>query len=65
MLGHKRVWDAEEEYGDVEEVLEGVGKPYLITAELRDIVHQGNGQVGVSKKTVPLQISLPSHMLHL
>jgi hypothetical protein len=37
---HKRVWHAEEEYGDAEEVLEGVGKSYLMTAELRDVVHQ-------------------------
>jgi hypothetical protein len=37
---HRRVWDAEEEYGDAEEVLEGVGKPYLMTAELRDVAHQ-------------------------
>jgi hypothetical protein len=37
---HKRVWDVEEEYGDVEEVLEGAGKPYLITAELCDVAHQ-------------------------
>jgi hypothetical protein len=36
---HRQVWDAEEEYGDVEEVLEGVGKPYLMTAELCDIAH--------------------------
>jgi hypothetical protein len=37
---HKRVWDAEEEYGDIEEVLEGAGKPYLMIAELRDVAHQ-------------------------
>jgi hypothetical protein len=37
---HRRVWDAEEEYGDAEEVLEGAGKPYLMTAELRDVAHQ-------------------------
>jgi hypothetical protein len=37
---HRRVWDAEEEYGDIEEVLEGAGKPYLMTAELRDVAHQ-------------------------
>jgi hypothetical protein len=36
---YKRVWDAKEEYGDVEEVLEGAGKSYLMTAELRDIAH--------------------------
>jgi hypothetical protein len=37
---HRRVWDAEEEYGDAEEVLEGTGKPYLMTPELRDIAHE-------------------------
>jgi hypothetical protein len=39
-LVHRRVWDAEEEYGDAEEVLEGVGKPYLMTAKLRSVAHQ-------------------------
>jgi hypothetical protein len=37
---HRRVWDAEEEYGDAEEVLEGAGKSYLMTAELCDVAHQ-------------------------
>jgi hypothetical protein len=37
---HRRVWDAEEEYGDAEEVLEGVGKLYLMTPELRDVAHE-------------------------
>jgi hypothetical protein len=37
---HRQVWDAKEEYGDTEEVLEGAGKSYLMTAELCDIVHQ-------------------------
>jgi hypothetical protein len=37
---HRRVWDANEEYGDVEEALEGAGKPYEMTATLRDIAHQ-------------------------
>jgi hypothetical protein len=37
---HRQVWDAEEEYGNAEEVLEGAGKPYLMTAELCDVVHQ-------------------------
>jgi hypothetical protein len=36
---HRRVWDAEEEYGDVEEVLEGARKPYLMTLELQDVAH--------------------------
>jgi hypothetical protein len=31
-----RVWDIEEEYSDEEEVLEGVGKPYVMSAALRD-----------------------------
>jgi hypothetical protein len=30
---HRRVWDAEE-------VLEGAGRPYLMTASLRDVAHQ-------------------------
>jgi hypothetical protein len=34
------VWDAEEEYGDAEEVLEGTGRPYVMTASVRDLVHQ-------------------------
>jgi hypothetical protein len=37
---HRRVWDPEEEYGDAEDVLEGTGTPYIMTAELRDIAHQ-------------------------
>jgi hypothetical protein len=37
---HRRVWDAEEEYGDAEEVLEGAGKPYLMTTELHNVAHQ-------------------------
>ena len=36
---YRQVWDAEEEYGDVEEVLEGVGKSYLMIAELRNVAH--------------------------
>jgi hypothetical protein len=36
----RRVWDAEEEYGDVEEALEGAGKPFLMTAALRDVAHK-------------------------
>ena len=36
----RHVWDAKEEYGDVEEVSEGVGKLYIMTAELRDLAHQ-------------------------
>jgi hypothetical protein len=37
---HRRVWDAEEEYNDAEEVLEGAGKPYMINPALRDLAHQ-------------------------
>jgi hypothetical protein len=37
---HRQVWDAEEEYGNAEEVLEGAGKSYLMTAELRNVAHQ-------------------------
>jgi hypothetical protein len=36
----RRVWDADEEYGDIEEVLEGAGKPYMMTSALRDIRHK-------------------------
>jgi hypothetical protein len=36
---HRRVWDADEEYGDAEEALEGVGKPYVLSSALRDIAH--------------------------
>ena len=35
----RRVWDEEEEYGDAEEVLQGVGKPYVMSPELRDVAH--------------------------
>jgi hypothetical protein len=34
-----RVWDTDEEYGDAEEVLEGGGKPYIMTSALRDAAH--------------------------
>jgi hypothetical protein len=37
---HRQVWDAEEEYGNAEEVMEGTRKPYLMILELRDIVHK-------------------------
>ena len=37
---HKQVWDAEEEYGDAKEVLEGIEKPYLMTTELCNVAHQ-------------------------
>jgi hypothetical protein len=36
----RRVWDAEEEYGDAEEVPEGTRKPYVMTSALRDLAHQ-------------------------
>jgi hypothetical protein len=36
----QRVWDADEEYGDAEEVLEGAGRPYVMTPALRDLAHQ-------------------------
>jgi hypothetical protein len=36
----RQVWDAEEEYGDVEEVLEGGGKPYMLSAALRDAAYR-------------------------
>ena len=36
----RRVWDEDKEFGDAEEVLQGAGKPYMMTAELRDVAHQ-------------------------
>jgi hypothetical protein len=36
----RRVWDADEEYGDAEEVLEGAGKSYVMSAAQRDVAHQ-------------------------
>ncbi len=36
----RRVWDADEEYGDAEEVVEGAGSKYLMSATLRDLAHQ-------------------------
>ena len=37
---NRRVWDADEEYGDAEEVLQGAGKAYVMTPALRDLAHQ-------------------------
>jgi hypothetical protein len=34
------VWDAEEEYGNAEEVLEGAGRAYVMSTALRDLAHQ-------------------------
>jgi hypothetical protein len=36
----QRVWDADEEYGDAKEVLEGAGRPYVMTPALQDLGHQ-------------------------
>jgi hypothetical protein len=36
----RRVWDAEEEYGDAKEVLEGARRPYVMTTSMRDLTHQ-------------------------
>lgn len=36
----RRVWDADEEYGDAEDVLQGAGKPYVMTVVLRDLAHR-------------------------
>lgn len=36
----RRVWDADKEYGDAEEVLEGGAKPYIMTTALRDAAHK-------------------------
>jgi hypothetical protein len=33
------VWDADEEFGEAEEVLEGAGKPYVMSAALQDAAH--------------------------
>ena len=35
-----RVWDAGEEYGDAEGVVEGAGAKYLMSPVLRDLAHQ-------------------------
>jgi hypothetical protein len=37
---HRRVWDADEEYGNAEEVPEDTGKPYVMNLALRDVAHQ-------------------------
>ena len=36
----RQVWDADEEYKNAEEVLEGVGTKYLMTPALRDVAHR-------------------------
>ena len=36
----RRVWDADEEYGDAEEVLEGAGSGYVMSPPLRELAHQ-------------------------
>ena len=36
----RRVWDADEEYRDAEEVLEGAGTTFVMTQALRDLAHQ-------------------------
>jgi hypothetical protein len=36
---HRRVWNAKEEYGDAEEVLEGAGRLYMMTPGMRDLAH--------------------------
>ena len=36
----RRVWDEDEEYEDVEEVLQGTGKEFVMTPALRDLAHQ-------------------------
>jgi hypothetical protein len=35
----RRVWDADEEYGDAEVVLEGAGKSYVMSAAQCDVAH--------------------------
>lgn len=36
----RRVWVEDEENRDAEEVLQGVGKPYVMSPELRDVAHE-------------------------
>ena len=36
----RRVWDEDEEYGDAEEVLQGAGRAYMMSHELRDVAHE-------------------------
>jgi hypothetical protein len=36
----RRIWDAKEEYGDAEEVLEGGGKAYIMSTVVRDAAHK-------------------------
>ena len=36
----RHVWDADEEYGDAEEVLQGGGMPFVLTPALRDLAHR-------------------------
>ena len=38
-ITQRRVWNADEEYADAEEVLQGGGTPYVLTLALRDLVH--------------------------
>jgi hypothetical protein len=37
---HRCVWDADEEYGDAEEVPEGARKPYVMNSTLWDLTYQ-------------------------
>jgi hypothetical protein len=37
---HRRVWDTNEEYSEVEEALEGTSKPYMLSFALRDIAYK-------------------------
>jgi hypothetical protein len=36
----RRIWDAEEEYGDAEEVPKGGGKAHIMSTVLRDATHK-------------------------
>ena len=36
----RRVWNTKEEYNDVEEALEGTGKPFFMTVALRDVAQK-------------------------
>jgi hypothetical protein len=37
---HRQVWDADTEYGEVEEALEGASKPYMLSCALCDVAYK-------------------------
>jgi len=38
-IDQMHVWDAEDEFGDVKEVLEGVSRPFMMSTTLRDVAY--------------------------